>query len=90
MERFRLIEILLAEMVVYLLLWLWDDYLATLLSFLFGVIFLLILLVSVMVEWIERSKVPAWYYRFMIISILAPLFAALLYVFFNEGLSWVK
>ncbi len=77
-------------MVVYFLLWMADDYLATLLSFTFGGIFLFILLISLIVEWIERSKVPIWYYKFMTMSVLAPLLTAALYLWFAGGLSWLE
>ena len=90
MEKFRLIEILLAEMVIYFLVWLANDYLATLVSLVFGVIFLLILLISLIVEWIERSKVPLWYYHFMAVSIIAPALSAGLYLLIFGELSWME
>ncbi len=90
MERIRPLEILLLETILYLLLWMADDYLATMLSLFIGGIFLLILLVSLVVELVERSRAPRWYFTFMGVSVIAPILAALLYAFFNGGVEWMK
>jgi hypothetical protein len=90
MEKNRLVEIFLVEVIFYFLLWLLNDYLATLLSISLGGIFLAILIISLIVEWIERSKVPIWYYKFMVVSILAPLLTAIVYLFFTGGVSWME
>lgn len=89
MEKIRPVEIFLVEVIIYFLLWLFNDYLATLLSISLGGIFLAILIISLIVEWIERSKVPIWYYKFMVVSILAPLLTAIIYLFFAGGVSWM-
>lgn len=90
MRQFRPIEILLIEVVIYLLLWLFNDYLATLLSIILGTICLLILLISLIVEAIERSKVPRWYYIFLAMSVIAPIAAAIIYIVISGGLDWMK
>lgn len=90
MEKIRPVEIFLVEVIIYFLLWLFNDYLATLLSVALGGIFLAILIISLIVEWIERSKVPIWYYQFMVASILAPLLTAIIYLLFAGGVSWMK
>ncbi|HMQ47929.1 MAG TPA: hypothetical protein PKA00_10910 [Saprospiraceae bacterium] len=89
MKAQRLLELFLVETILYILLWLWDDYLASLLSLVFGAIIVLILLVSLIVEWIEPSKVPRWYFVLMLISIAAPLVAALLFAFIGGGPNWM-
>lgn len=90
MEKIRPVEIFLVEVIIYFLLWLFNDYLATLLSISLGSIFLAILIISLIVEWIERSKVPIWYYKVMVVSILAPLLTAIVYLFFAGGVSWME
>lgn len=90
MKRSRVIEILLIEIVIYLLLWLYNDYLASLLSIIFGSICLLILIISLIVELIERSKVPRWYYWFLAASVIAPVVSALIYLFISGGVDWMK
>jgi hypothetical protein len=90
MSKSYIPEIFLGELLLYFLLWLWNDYLASLFSVIFGSIFLLILILSLIVEWVERSKVPGWYYKFMVASILAPLAAAVLYLFLHGELQWLN
>ncbi|MDZ4680559.1 MAG: hypothetical protein SH848_04755 [Saprospiraceae bacterium] len=90
MTNRRLIEIFLAQVVVYLLIWVFNSYLALVLSSIFAGICLLILLVALAVELIERSKVPRWYYYLMIVSTLAPLLAMGVYFAFGGDLSSVS
>lgn len=72
-------ETFLAQFVLYLLLWILNPYLAGLLSLIFGGVILVILLISLIVEWIEPSKVPRSYFRYMAVCVLAPALAAGLY-----------
>ncbi len=90
MNRTRLLEIFLGETIVYALLWLVNDYLATMLSVVFIGIFLLILTISLLAEWIERSKVPRAYYIFMVISILSPLLTGLLMLLILGTPEWLN
>jgi hypothetical protein len=77
--RLSLLEIFLLEVIVWLGLWLLNDYLATLLTLTLGAIVSAVLLIALMAEAIERSKVPRKYFHVMWLSILAPLVAAVLY-----------
>jgi len=90
MQSKRLAEIFLAETIVYVLLWLTNDYLATLLSVVFAGIFLFILLISLLAEWIERSGVPRSYYGFMVVSILSPLITAALMLAILGIPEWLR
>ena len=74
---------------VYLLIWIANDYMGAMLSLIFGSIFLIILLTSLIVELVEKSKVPRWYYTFMGLSVLAPIMAAILYSLINKGMEWL-
>lgn len=89
MITLRPIEILLIEVAFYIALWLLNDYLASLLSLIFGSIFWLLLLISLVVEWVEKSKVPRWYFTFMLMSALAPVIAAIIYLSISGGVSWL-
>ena len=80
MLSLRPLEVFLIQLIFYISLWLWNDYTATLVSAIFGTICLFILIISLITEWIEPSKVPRWYFGMMIASILAPLIAALIFV----------
>ncbi|MEM1215007.1 MAG: hypothetical protein AAGJ82_04945 [Bacteroidota bacterium] len=82
------IEAGMVQLVIYLLLWWWDDYLAFTLSLIVGGIAFCLLLLSKMVEWIDRSRIPNLYYRFMIISVLAPLLAGLIGWLLLGGMTW--
>lgn len=87
----RLIEFFLIQTVLYLVLWVINEYMASLLSAIFICIFIAILVVSIIVELIEPSKVPKWYYKLMILSILAPLLAGGVYIGIMGGeLAWTK
>lgn len=84
-----ILEIFLTQLSVYLVIWLSNDYLGTLLAVTFGGIFLIILLISLITEWVERSRVPRWYYQFMGTGILAPLVSFMIYLTVNKGLDWM-
>ncbi|MCB0634492.1 MAG: hypothetical protein KDD15_32385, partial [Lewinella sp.] len=73
----------------YLILWLLNDYLASVLSLILAVISFAILLVSLGVELVERSGVPAWYYHYMLATIFAPVLSGLVYFFISGELNWV-
>ncbi|MEM9822947.1 MAG: hypothetical protein AAF985_17840 [Bacteroidota bacterium] len=87
----RPIELILIQFLFYLVLWLWNDYIASLISAVFACIFFFILLISLVVEWIEPSKVPRSYFVFMLISVLCPILVGVL--FFNimgGNLDWLN
>jgi hypothetical protein len=83
-------EAFLVQVVLYLLLWLWDDYLAAVLSLIFGGIALSVLLLAKVTEWIEPSNAPKAYYRLMVVFSLAPLVAAVLGLLLGRGVSWLE
>ncbi len=88
--RMTLPEIFLLETVVWLILWLLNDYMATLLTLIIGAIVLAVLLLALLSEAIERSRVPRRYFYVMGLSVLAPLVAAILYqVLFGGHLSFL-
>ena len=90
MNKSRWLEVLLIEIIIYFLLWSYDDYMATILSLIFGSMCLLILIISIVVEMIEPSKVPRWYFTIMIVSILAPIVAFFIFSTIGGELSWME
>ncbi|MBT8219567.1 MAG: hypothetical protein KJP00_07075 [Bacteroidia bacterium] len=72
-------EIFLAQCALYLLLWLLHDYTATLITAVMVTIIAGILIVALLAELVERSKVPRRYFTVMALSILAPVVVALMY-----------
>ena len=86
----RPIEVFLIQFIIYMALWLWDTYIAVLVSSILGSICLLILIISLLLEWIEPSKVPKWYFWLMGISIATPLLTGLVYILLLGGeIDWL-
>jgi ABC-type glycerol-3-phosphate transport system permease component len=83
-------EYFLIQLALFTAIWLWNDYVGTLISLIWGTLCLFILLISLLVELIERSKVPKIYFGFMIASVLAALFSALIYLFIIGELDWMQ
>ena len=88
MLKIKPTELLVIQIIIYFSLWLWYEYLATLLSVIWGSIFFVVLLISLAVEWIEKSKVPKSYYKFLLVSVLAPILAAVMYSVTVGGIQW--
>ena len=74
--RMSLLEIFLLETVVWLGLWLLNDYVASLLTLILGAIVSAVLIIALLSEAIERSKVPKQYFQIMAISVLCMIVAA--------------
>jgi H+/Cl- antiporter ClcA len=89
LEKLVTIESFLVQLIAYLFLWFWNDYLALILSLILGGISLSVLVVAKLVEWVDRSRVPKVYYRFMLICVLAPLIAGVAGVILRNGFSWL-
>ena len=84
-------EVFLIEAIVYIALWLWNEYIATIMTLSFSAIALFILIISLISEVIEPSKVPRWYFSYMIISVLTPLVIGAFFMVLNKGsLGWMK
>ncbi len=89
--RLSLLEIFLLEVTGWLALWLANDYIATLLTLIVSAIVFSILVIALISEAIERSKVPRWYFWAMGLSVLAPVVSALIYnVIFGGQLSFLN
>ena len=85
------LEIFLAQVIVWLALWLINDYLATLLTLIISAIVFSVLLIALISEAIERSKVPRRYFLIMAGAVAAPLVAALIYmVVFGGELNFLQ
>jgi hypothetical protein len=90
MLRLRPIEWFFLELILFLLVWIWDDYLGALISVIVAGICFAILIISLIIELIERSKVPRAYFYLMGLSVLAPLVSGILYLWVTRGeLSWI-
>lgn len=83
--RLSLFEIFLIETAAWLALWLLSDYVATLLTLSLGAIVLAVLVIALLSEWIERSKVPRRYFYIMGLSLVSIAASAAIYMFIFGG-----
>lgn len=81
------IEIFLIEVVVFMALWLFLPFWASLLTFIIPMIGLPILLISLIAEWLERTRISRLYFVVMFISILVPPLVAVVYSLLS-GNEW--
>lgn len=83
--KLSIAEVFLLEFIGWFGLWLFNDYLATLLTLIIGAIVFAVLVIALISEAIERSKVPRRYFWVMAVSVLAPLLALGCYLLFFGG-----
>ena len=86
----RVGELFLATIILFGLLWAWDDYVAFLLTLVFVSIVVFILLIALIAEALERSKVPRTYFYGMVALILAPLVPAIFFYLIYGQMSWLE
>lgn len=75
----HLLEIFLAQLVLYIAIFLWDDHVGFLLCLIFAVISFAIVVISYIVEFIEKSRVPSWYYQLLWICVICPVLVLLFF-----------
>ncbi len=89
--RTNLLIILLGQAVVYTSLWLWNEYVATYLTLIFPGVILFILILAIISDLIEPSRIPGWYYGLMVISIITPVIIGAVFYYINDGrLEWLQ
>jgi hypothetical protein len=79
MERIGVIETYLSTCIVFVLIWLWQDFLGIWLSVVIGSVSIAVLAIATVSEWIEPSRVPRRYFWLMGAVIFGILSAALMY-----------
>lgn len=85
-----ILEIFLFQLIVYAVIWLTNEYLASLISFIIVPILIAVLLISLIADQIEKSNVPRKYYGFLLVSILAPILVYGFFIWIYEGvLDWI-
>jgi hypothetical protein len=91
MRRLSLTEIFFIQAICYLLMWLWNDFVASVITVSFTVIALFVLIISLIAELLERSKVPCWYFYVMFLSFLTPLSIGAFFWVIKQGVfDWMK
>ncbi len=77
-----ILEIFLVQIIIYLALWLSDNFLATYVTLVLTGVFAAILLISLIAEWLSETKpVPPKYFHLLIVTIIAPILSALVALF---------
>jgi len=83
-------EIILIEIIIFTALWLYDEYVAFILSIIIPSILFAILLVSLILELIEKSNVPRSYFKTMFLAVIPPIIIAALYIYNSGGqMDWL-
>jgi len=81
-------EILIIEAIAFLGLWIIDEYIATLLTFITSPIFAGICIVSLIAEKIERSRIQREYFYMMAGLAIIPIIIFICIFLFNGGTSF--
>jgi hypothetical protein len=90
MKKPDLTFIALVQIFIYISLWLINDYTATLFSGIMFFVSLFILVLSLIVELIERSKVDKWYFYLILLSCIIPLVIGIIMTVIKKGdLDWM-
>ncbi len=83
-------ELFFIEVILFILVWLWNDWFATLLSLFVMTIVFVTLVISLASEGIERSRVGSRYFYFMFASLLAPIIVGLFFYILKGGkFNWM-
>ena len=89
--RIGILETALLQIILYALLWLADSYLGFMLSIIIATIAASILIISLILEVIEKSKVPKAYFKFMVTAFVCPLIVTLFFIaFYPDALVWMS
>jgi putative effector of murein hydrolase LrgA (UPF0299 family) len=89
--RVSLFEIFLIQVILYVVLWLLNDYIATYMSIVIPGLCLAVLTVALLSELIEPARISKKYYWFMGISIVTPLMVGIFFYTLNQGqFKWLE
>lgn len=81
-------EIWMVEGILISLLWIWDSYVASLITFTFVPLILAILVISWIVEKISSSNIPKTYFYLMTGLALIPVLFYMAFLFIHDGIPW--
>ena len=88
--KIRIPELILIQFIIYLALYLLNHYIGIMLCLVMAPIFLFVLLISLIAEWLEKSAVSRSYYWFMLTGFLVPLFVLVLTIVMDpNALKWL-
>ncbi len=81
------LEIFLVEVVIFMALWLLAPFWASMFTFIIPMIGIPILLIALIAELLERTRISRMYFAVMLISILVPPLVAIIYSLLS-GNEW--
>ncbi len=89
--KLGILELSLIQIIMYSLIWLVNSYLGFLLCLIIGSIAAALLILSLILEVIEKSKVPKSYYRFMLSAVLCPSIVMVTFIaLYPDAMSWMQ
>jgi hypothetical protein len=84
-------EILAIEAIIFIILWMSNEYMATLMTFIAVPIFFAITIISLIAEKIEKSGISGDYFRLMVGLTIVPLVIFVVFHFANSGeYTWLS
>jgi len=84
-------EILAIEAIIFIILWMTNEYMATLITFIAVPIFFAITIISLIAEKIEKSGISGDYFRLMVGLTIVPLIIFSVFHFANSGeYTWLS
>lgn len=84
-------EIFLIQTIVFSLIYLVDSYVGFLVCLILGIIAAALLILSLIFELVDRSKVPRSYYYYMLNTVLACFLVLIVFsVFMTGSFDWAK
>ena len=88
--RIGLLEIILLQIILYSGLWILSPYAGFMLSMIVATISAAVLVISLIMELVDRSKVPKIYFRFMLTAVICPIVVALFFIaFYPDAMGWM-
>jgi len=89
--KIGLLEILILESIAFAGLWLFDDYVALILTITISCILAAVLLISLASEKLERSKVPRRFFYGLFWAIFPPIIIGFIYTYIIGGqFTWLN
>lgn len=91
LKNFPLLQTSITLTLILAALWVFHDYFAFFLTLLIVSISFFVLLISYIVEFIEPTKIPKWYFQFMWTLIIIPVVLAVLFgLIYGFSYDWMK
>ena len=83
--RIGIIEFVLFQLIVYTAIWLSSEYIGFFITLTFPILVTAVLLISLIAEWIEPSRVPRAFFRYMFAAIITPLVVLAFFAVLHKG-----